>query len=105
MESIRYTALTASGLMVGVLVCRAMMMTACDLSAITKPWEVQSKVRTPPVLLSSTALEFPGGSDSKESTYNTGDLGFILGLGKSQGEENGYLLHYSCLENSMDRGA
>lgn len=23
---------------------RAMMMTACDLSAITKPWEVQSKV-------------------------------------------------------------
>lgn len=22
-----------------------MMMTACDLSAITKPWEVQSKVR------------------------------------------------------------
>ncbi|KAG8504497.1 Rod cGMP-specific 3',5'-cyclic phosphodiesterase subunit alpha [Galemys pyrenaicus] len=28
----------------GVLVPRAMMMTACDLSAITKPWEVQSKV-------------------------------------------------------------
>lgn len=26
---------------------RAMMMTACDLSAITKPWEVQSKVRAP----------------------------------------------------------
>lgn len=23
---------------------RAMMMTACDLSAITKPWEVQSQV-------------------------------------------------------------
>ena len=35
----------------GQVVCclsvhRAMMMTACDLSAITKPWEVQSKVRT-----------------------------------------------------------
>lgn len=27
-------------------VLRAMMMTACDLSAITKPWEVQSKVWT-----------------------------------------------------------
>lgn len=26
------------------LPCRAMMMTGCDLSAITKPWEVQSKV-------------------------------------------------------------
>lgn len=24
---------------------RAMMMTACDLSAIAKPWKVQSKVR------------------------------------------------------------
>ena len=23
---------------------RAMMMTACDLSAIAKPWEIQSKV-------------------------------------------------------------
>lgn len=28
-----------------VLFSRAMMMTACDLSAIAKPWEVQSKVR------------------------------------------------------------
>ena len=29
----------------GLILCvRAMMMTACDLSAITKPWEVQSKV-------------------------------------------------------------
>lgn len=27
-----------------LLPCRAMMMTGCDLSAITKPWEVQSKV-------------------------------------------------------------
>lgn len=26
-------------------VSRAMMMTACDLSAIAKPWEIQSKVR------------------------------------------------------------
>lgn len=25
-------------------ISRAMMMTGCDLSAITKPWEVQSKV-------------------------------------------------------------
>lgn len=48
MELTRYTAMTGSGLMDGVLVCRAMMMTACDLSAITKPWEVQSKVCTPP---------------------------------------------------------
>ena len=29
----------------------------------------------------------------------------IPGLGTSLGEENGYPLEYSCLENSMDRGA
>ena len=33
------------------------------------------------------------------------DLGLILGLGRSPGEENGNPLQYSCLENSMDRGA
>ena len=41
----------------------------------------------------------------KESAYNAGDLGSIPGLGRSPGERNGYLLQYSCLENSMDRGA
>ena len=45
---------------------------------------------------------FPWGSDSKESTYNTGDLGSIPGLGRSPGEGNGYLLQCSSLENSME---
>ena len=31
--------------------------------------------------------------------------GSILGLGKSLGAGNGHLLQYSCMENSMDRGA
>ena len=48
---------------------------------------------------------FPGGSDSKESTCNVGDLGLIPGLGRSPGEGNGYPLEYPSLENSMDRGA
>ena len=43
----------------------------------------------------------PGGSDGKESTYNVGDPASIPGLGRSPGEGNGYLLQYSCLENSM----
>ena len=30
--------------------------------------------------------DFPGGSDSKASAYNAGDLGLIPGLGKSPGE-------------------
>ena len=49
-------------------------------------------------------MGFPGGSESKESACNAGDLGLISGLGRSPGEGNGYPLQYSCLENSMDRG-
>ena len=41
----------------------------------------------------------------KESACNTGDLGLIPELGRSPGEGNSYPLQYSCLENSMDRGA
>ena len=48
---------------------------------------------------------FPGGSDSKESACNAGDVGSILGLGRTPGEENGNPFHYSCLGNPMDRGA
>ena len=47
---------------------------------------------------------FPDGSDSKESACNARELGLIPGLRRSTGEENGYPLQYSCLENSMDRG-
>ena len=47
----------------------------------------------------------PGGSDGKESACNAGDPGSIPGLGRSPGEGNGNPLQYSCLENSMDRGA
>ena len=46
-----------------------------------------------------------GGSDSKEPACNAGDLGLIPGLGRSPGEAHGNPLYYSCLENSMDRGA
>ena len=46
----------------------------------------------------------PGGSDGKASAYKAGDLGSILGLGRSPGEGNGNPLQYSCLENLMDRG-
>ena len=50
-------------------------------------------------------MGFPGGSDSKESAYNAGDMGSIPGLGRYPGEGKGNLLQYSCLENSMDREA
>ena len=46
-----------------------------------------------------------GASDNKASAYNAGDLGSIPGLGRSLGEGNGNPPQYSCLENSLDRGA
>ena len=36
---------------------------------------------------------------------DTGDMGLIPGSGSSPGEGNGNPLQYSCLENSIDRGA
>ena len=50
-------------------------------------------------------LGLPGSSDGKESGCNAGDLSSIPGLGRSPKEGNGYPLQYSCLENSVDRGA
>ena len=52
-----------------------------------------------------SVLGFPCGSDGKESSWSAGDLSSIPGLGRPPGEWNGYSLHYSCLENSRDRGA
>ena len=49
-------------------------------------------------------MDFPGGSDDKVSVYNMGDLGSILGLGRSSGEGNSNPLQYYCLENPMDGG-
>ena len=46
-----------------------------------------------------------GGSDSKASVYNAGDLGWIPGSGRSPGEGNGNPPQYSCLGNPIDRGA
>ena len=46
---------------------------------------------------------FPGGSESKESAYNAGDLGLIPELGRSPGGGHGNSLQYSCLGNPIDR--
>ena len=45
------------------------------------------------------------GTDDKECAWNEREAGSIPGSGRSLGEANGYLFQYSCLENSMDRGA
>ena len=48
---------------------------------------------------------FPGGSVVKNLPANGGDMSLIPGFGIFPGEGNGKLVHYSCLENPMDRGA
>ena len=50
-------------------------------------------------------MGFPGGSDSRESACNERDQGSIPGSGRFPGGGHSSPLQYSCLENSMDRGA
>ena len=51
-------------------------------------------------------ISFLGGSVVKNPRASAGDLGLIFESGRFPGEGNGkWPLQYSCLENSMDRGA
>ena len=50
-------------------------------------------------------INFPGGSDGKESVCNAVNPCLITGLGRFLGEGNGNPLQYSCLGNPIDRGA
>ena len=55
-----------------------------------------------PLFIRGLLCGLPCGSAGKESACKAGDLGSILGLGRSPGEGKGYPLQYSGLENSMD---
>ena len=50
-------------------------------------------------------MDLPGGSADEESACNAGDLGSVPQLGRYPRGGKGYPLQYSCLKNSMDRGA
>ena len=50
-------------------------------------------------------IQLPWWLSSKESAYDAEDAGLTPGSGRSPGEGNGFPMQYSCLENSMDRGA
>ena len=51
------------------------------------------------------SVGFSGGSVVKNPLVNAGGMGLIPGLVRSSVVEHGNPLQYSCLENSMDRGA
>ena len=66
---------------------------------------VQSLVEKSQLHLFMVKCDFPGGSDGKEYACNVEDPSSIPGSGRTPEEGNGYPFQYSCLENSMDRGA
>ena len=56
----------------------------------------------------SASIRLPDGSVVKPppaSAGDTRDTGLIPGSGRSLGGGNGHPLQYSCLENSVDKGA
>ena len=55
------------------------------------------------VISTLISIDFSGGSESEGSACNAGDRSSSPGSGKSPEEGDGYLLQYSCLENSMDK--
>ena len=50
-------------------------------------------------------MGFPGGSVVKNLSTNSGDAASIPKSGRFPGIGSGNVLQYSCLENSIDRGA
>ena len=63
-------------------------------------------VSDPPLCIEGEG--FPGGSVLKNppaDAGDTGDVGSVPRLGRSPRVGNGNPFQYSCLENSMDRGA
>ena len=63
------------------------------------------RVRNDRACMHRIFMGFPGGSDGVESACSAGHLGLSPGSGRCPGEGKGYPLQYSCLKNSMDRGA
>ena len=61
------------------------------------PQDPHSRNTSPSPLSLSFSKSFPCGSAGEESTFNAGDLGSILGLGRSPGEGKGYPLQNSGL--------
>ena len=78
-------------------------------SLVAALWGADSSCNVSPIVeVGGLSWGFPGGSVVKDlpaSAGDTGDMGLIPGSGGSPGGGNGNPLEYSCLENSMDRGA
>ena len=83
-----------------------------DLVTFPIPWSHLRSSKTHPLPLNGpdrrqriTLGSVPGGSDGKRICLQCKRPRFDPCIGKNPGEENGYPLQYSCLENPMDRRA
>ena len=79
-----------------------------DCEGIVRVIIVEATVADRVLCILLTTMKIHGFSrwlSGKKSTCNAGDASLIPGPGRFPGEGNGYPLQYSCLENSMDRGA
>ena len=82
--------------------CSVMFSSVCMLCPSWWAWDKRINLEL------NVKEGFPGGSVVKNPPANTGDAGdagSIPGSGRSPGEGSSNLLQYSCLENSMDKGA
>ena len=71
-----------------------------DINNFTYGTDSNKIIEVVMIAMSTRHWCFPGGSDSKESVCNVGDLGLIPGLVRSPGGRYGNPLQYSCLENT-----
>ena len=75
--------------------CRLWGLTESDMTEAT--WQQQQQQQ-------DRGTAFLGGAVVKNLPARAGDMGLIPGLGRSPGEGNRNLLHYSRLGSPMDRG-
>ena len=68
-------------------------------------WEFKIMINMLRILINKADHMWASWLSGKESACSTGDSGSTPELGRSPGGGNGNSLQYSCLENSMDRGA
>ena len=89
----------AAGLQLGIQKMKIMVY-----GPITS-WVAKSRTRLSDWTTTKSNFGLPCGSVVKNFHANIGDKGSIPELGRSPGEGNGNPFQYSCLGNSMNRGA
>ena len=81
------------------------MLAEAEIVVFILSVDVYQTVDFKSVRINKGLVSFPGGSVMKNSPASAGDTGSVPGWGRFPRKGNSNPLPYSCLENSMDRGA